>query len=101
VRVLYSAEGFKEGEGVIDLRTLFYGLLLADRLKLSNERLERTYTSYTSPCLNPQLRVDRGKKKRMERSRIKIHEEGQEALTKNTGGERTQKKTDLKRQGPI
>jgi len=29
---------------------------LADRLKLSNERLERTYTyhtSYTSPCLKP------------------------------------------------
>jgi len=31
-----------------------YGLLFADRLKLSNEKLERTYTyhtSYTSPCL--------------------------------------------------
>ena len=30
------------------------GLLLADRLKLSNERLERTYTYHTSlPCLKP------------------------------------------------
>ena len=36
--------------------SLLSGLLLADRLKLSNERLERTYTnhtSYTSPCLKP------------------------------------------------
>jgi len=36
--------------------SVFYGLLLADRLKLSNKRLERTYTYhtyYTSPCLKP------------------------------------------------
>jgi len=49
----YSAEGFKEGGGVVGVRTKCY---MADRLKLSNERLERTYTnhtSYTSPCLKP------------------------------------------------
>jgi len=36
------------------------GLLLADRLKLSNERLERTYsyyTSYTMPCLKPWVKI--------------------------------------------
>ena len=46
-----SAEGFKEGGGVVGVR-----LLLADRMKLFSERLERTYTnhtSYSSPCLKP------------------------------------------------
>jgi len=38
------------------LSVTVYGLLLAELLKLSHERLERTYTyhtSYTLPCLKP------------------------------------------------
>ena len=50
------AEGFKEKRCGRCTYSVLYGLLLADRLKLSNERLEsiHTYhTSYTSPCLQP------------------------------------------------
>ena len=41
--------------------SVLYVLLLADKLKLSNERLDRTYTchtSYTSPCLKPSALVE-------------------------------------------
>jgi len=75
-RIAFRAQGFEQRGGVVGVRSQFdlcwgfqrggrcsrctysvlYGLLLADRLKSSNERLERTYTNhtlYTSPCLKP------------------------------------------------
>jgi len=52
-----SAQGFEQGGGVVGVRTRCYlASYWPNRLKLSNERLERTHTyhtSYTSPCLKP------------------------------------------------